>query len=47
MTDLRFGTPGAGEFHASALADASGRVFETDFGFTTMEMDDLFQSGGQ
>jgi len=43
MTDLRFGTPGAGDFHASALTDASGRVLETDFGFTTREMDDMFQ----
>jgi inner membrane protein len=47
MTDLRFGTPGAGEFHASALADARGRVLETDFGFTTREMDEMFQGSGR
>jgi len=44
MTDLRFGTPGAGDFHASALTDAAGRVLETDFGFTTREMDNMFQT---
>jgi inner membrane protein len=47
MTDLRFGTPGAGEFHASALADAKGRVLQTAFGFTTREMDEMFASSGQ
>jgi len=47
QTDLRFGTPGEGEFHASALTNAAGRVLETDFGFTTHEMDDMFQNASQ
>jgi inner membrane protein len=46
-TDLRFGTPGAGEFHASALTDPVGRVLETEFGFTTREMDEMFASAPQ
>ena len=42
LTDLRFGTPGAGDFHASALADATGHILGTAFGFSTLEMDQLF-----
>jgi inner membrane protein len=29
LTDLRFGTPGAGAFHCIAFADTSGRVLQT------------------
>jgi inner membrane protein len=35
LTDLRFGTPGKGGFHASALLDVRGNVLKSDFGFTT------------
>jgi inner membrane protein len=47
MTDLRFGTPGSGEIHASALADAAGQIVESQFGFTTRAMDEMFANVGR
>jgi inner membrane protein len=43
LTDLRFGAPGEGEFHASALLDARGRVLDCNFSFGTDQLQAIRQ----
>jgi inner membrane protein len=45
MTDLRFGTPDQGSFHASALLGPGGQVLESTFGFSTLELRQLSAKG--
>lgn len=41
MTDLRFGTPGEGRYHALAVVDSSGRVLLSEFSFAAIALSEL------